>query len=278
MQVKVLEFRHQLPEYFRLALPQEVLASDRQESKATCHDCAMSRKNRGPRAHITYQPHLKCCTFQPFVPNFAVGALLKNAAQFVLVQQTLQNMIQKRQYVLPLGILPSVRYQAQFQKRKPNDFGQKEEWLCPYYQVQTQNCGIWKFRGSVCSTFFCKSDEGARGLSFWSELLNYLSYVEMALVEDFLAELDFSPRQVSELLEYHNRKKATVQELKSDSLPIEKFKRLWNGYDQEIESFFLKCYEKSQNLNRKNLDELLGEHGQMLRDRMLKKFARLSMN
>src|SRR5689334_16917323 len=47
------------------------------ESRATCDDCAMCHKggaSAGPVVH--FEPDVKCCTYQPALPNFLVGAIL----------------------------------------------------------------------------------------------------------------------------------------------------------------------------------------------------------
>jgi len=187
----------------------------------------------------------------------------------------LQIKIMKRQYALPIGMAADIPYQVLFNNRGPKDFGNKEELLCPYYNRELNNCGIWKYRGSVCSTFFCKSDTGKNGLNFWSELGNYLNYVEMAMLEEILAHLDFSPRQVNENLEYLNRKTASKAELKSKSLPLPLAKKLWNGYFDDQEEFYQKCYQISLGFDRKSLKLVMGSVGSEMEEKLLVKMEKI---
>jgi len=270
-----MKLKYQLPDLYQNLLPRVILNADLTETKATCQDCAMAPLKRGVRARITYEPHLKCCTYEPFLPNYLVGSVLLQAQRFPQGVAALRRKISTREYALPLGTAPRVSFQVEFNARKEGEFGNREDWLCPYYQTQTQNCGIWKYRGAVCTSFFCKSDYGSKGLGFWEKLSNYLSYVEMALAEECLVELDFSPRQISEQLQYLNRQEASVQELLSPSLAPKNWKSLWNGYDSDIEVFYKKCAQKVQAWDRARLKEAIGEAGAEIETQLKKSLSRL---
>ncbi|MFN7730013.1 MAG: hypothetical protein ACK5P7_12715 [Bdellovibrio sp.] len=271
------KFKHKIPELYHAAFPQQLLdQGDRlEEKKATCENCAMAPENRPPKAKVTYQKQLKCCTFEPYLPNFVVGALLTHEDRFQHGIKQIRRKIAKREYALPLGLLPSVKFQVQFNNRKAWEFGNREDWLCPYYVKTTQSCGIWKYRGTVCTTFFCQHDAGAAGQRFWESLSNFLSFSEMALMEDLLAELDFSPRQVSELLDYMNRIDGTAIEKSTHQMPEALFKRLWNGYDSDLEGFYKKCYEKAKGLSRPQFQEMMGSFGLTLESKMLRRLKAL---
>jgi hypothetical protein len=78
--------------------------------------------------------------------------------------------------------------------------------------------------------------------------------------------LDFSPRQVMTLLDYHNRFDGTAAEKKSRVLPEEKSRELWNGYYEDQEGFYKKCHDIVANLDKKSFQEMLGEQGQSLEE------------
>lgn len=244
------------------------------ETKATCGSCAMSPDKE--KGKITYQPDLKCCTFEPYLPNYLVGALLQSASTSPSAMGALKKKIQQRKFSLPIGMTASVKYQVLFNQRKPQDFGNRRDWLCTYYNQDLNNCGIWKYRGAVCTTFFCKSDLGKKGLSFWAELNNYLTYVEMALMEEVLVHLDFSPRQLSDCLDYLNRKEGTPTEMKAAALPLARAKKLWNGYFDEQEDFFRKTYQMVKEFDKKRFEEALGEMGMDLQNKLIKTLRDLS--
>jgi hypothetical protein len=258
-----MKLKHQLPAPYGNLLPRELLDFSPQEKKATCDSCVMAPgKTKGK---VSYNDSLKCCTFHPFLPNFLVGAIFedKSAQDAHLI---FKNKITSREYSLPIGMVAPVRFQLEFNNRRQGDFGNREDWLCPYYNREEHNCRVWRNRGVVCTTFFCKSSYGKLGLNFWDKLNSYLWYVELALLEEALVMLDFSPRQIMDLLDYHNRTQGTSNEKKSWVLPERKARELWNGYYDDQEAFFKKCYALVMALDKKYFHELLGEQGQALEE------------
>lgn len=253
----------QLPAFYSKIIPEEILLWDPQETKATCEFCAMApdKKKRG----LTYRADLKCCTFHPFLPNFLVGAILSEENESEApARAVIRSKIQRREYSLPIGLTAPLRYQFAFHQRSKSDFGNREDWLCPYYQKTTDRCGVWRHRGSVCTSFFCKSDYGKKGLGFWKHFGDYLSFIEMCVLEECLAYLDFSPRQVSDLLQYLNRREGTTQEARSWVIPQAQARRLWNGYFDEQEVFFQKCWKLVNEWPPGQFAEALGEYGELL--------------
>lgn len=257
-----IALKHLLPNFYQDILPDDILRLDIQETKATCDACIKVPK---------YEENLKCCTFHPFLPNYLIGQiLLDQKKQPTFISETLQHKISNRHYALPLGIVAPVRYQVEFNKLKSKHFGKREDWLCPYYDKSVNRCGIWRNRGSVCTTFYCHSSEGSRGKNFWKVALNYLSYVEMVLCEEALVHMDFSPRQVSELLGYINRYEGSASELKTDSMSLKTAKSLWNGYFDDQESFYIKSLEVVKSFDKKLMMESMGDLGHNLTAQILK--------
>lgn len=267
--------KHQLPSFYSGILPGKILNVALDERKATCDSCAMARPKN--RAKIHYKPELKCCTFHPFLPNFLVGAILLDDS-LKAGAEVLREKIRRREYALPIGMVAPVRYQMNFKERLENEFGQREDLLCPYFNKENNNCNVWRYRGVVCTTFFCKSSYGKTGLQFWDRTSDYLSYVEMALMEEALVHLDFSPRQTNHLIEYLNRDKATQAERKTWILPQEKFRDLWNGYHTDIETFYKKTFDIVTKINRKGFQELTGELGKTLEKNLLESYAYLELD
>ncbi len=255
--------KYQLPRIYENILPREILNFSPEETKATCDTCAMAKPRN--RAKIHYREDLKCCTFHPFLPNYMVGAIFKEESS-TEAHNIFRDKIQRREYALPIGLVAPVKYQVEFNNRQEGDFGQREDWLCPYYNKEKQNCNVWRNRGVVCTTFFCKSSYGKVGLKFWEKLSNYIWYVELALLEEALVMLDFSPRQIMTLLDYHNRFEGTAAEKKSWVLPEAKARELWNGYFDDQEGFYKKCHEVVANIDKKGFHEMLGEQGQNLEE------------
>jgi hypothetical protein len=97
----------------------------------------------------------------------------------------------------------------------------------------------------------------------------------MAMLEEILAHLDFSPRQVNENLEYLNRKTASKAELQSKSLPLPLAKKLWNGYFDHQEEFYQKCYQISLGFDRKSLKLVMGSVGSEMEEKLLVKMEKI---
>lgn len=269
-----MQLKWQLPHIYSKIVPAELLEWDPQETLATCDACAMAKpqKKRAP----FYEPDLKCCTFHPFIPNFMVGAVFAEEKESeAAARDLLRDKIKRREYSLPIGMTAPLKYQFEFHAREKQDFGNKREFLCPYYQKETDRCGVWRHRGAVCTTFFCKSVHGKPGLTFWKQFGDYLSYIEMSLMEECLVYLDFSPRQVRDLTEYLNRAEGTAQEARSWVLPEAKARTLWNGYFDEQEAFFRKCWKLVNEWPAEHFHELLGEYGELLTHEILRRRSTL---
>lgn len=257
-----MSFKKSLPPLYENLLPQEILNFSLQETKATCHDCLRARDQRFA---FNYKANLKCCTFVPFIPNFAVGALLcENLKGANIIKQ----FINDRRFTLPLGIFPDPKYQFEFKVKSPTAFGNNEKLLCHYFDKKENQCSIWTYRGVVCTTFFCRSDYGNAGQKFWAEMKNYLSYVEMALAEDCLVLKDFSPRDISDQLEYLNKQRFSAQEKKQLVLNPDIYKKYWNGYLSEVD-FYIECYEIVLKHNRSYFKEIMGELGSQLTQKVI---------
>lgn len=254
-------------------MPKELLQFELEESKATCNACAMAPGKT--KTKVTYAADLKCCTFEPLVPNFLVGAILSQPMLHPAGVKILESKISRREFSLPIGMTASIRYQVEFNQRSPNDFGNRKDWLCSYYDRGTELCQIWRYRGSVCTTFFCKSIYGREGLMFWARFGEYLHFVEMALMQEALTQMDFSPRQVSELLDFVNRKEGSGWELKARVIPEERSRKIWNGYYDNQADFFEKCYRIVMNFDRKYFKEALGDIGQGYENRLMDSLFRL---
>lgn len=252
-----------IPQFYSHLFEKDLLSTDVTETKATCHNCLRSRDRR---FEYLYQAHLKCCTFFPFVPNFAAGGIIHHQLKGA---EVIKNKIQKREFSLPLGIFPTLKFQYEFMNREYTDFGNREDLLCPYFDKESLDCQIWQFRGVVCTTYYCTSNKGKAGQTFWRFLSDYLSYVEMALSEECLVQLDFSPRDLSDQLSFLNRTEWESVETIKEVLDAKEFKSFWNGYDQ-YEKFYLKCYDLVCNLSKKEFKEILGSHGYLLLENVYK--------
>lgn len=250
-----------LPPIYQNFLDPRLLKLNITETKATCHDCLRSRDQRFA---YNYKPNLKCCTFQPFLPNYAVGGILVeklNGADRIL------EIIKNKDYSLPIGIFPNLVYQQKFTEKNKTDFGNRPDLLCKYYDQKENQCSIWTYRGVVCTTYFCTSDYGKSGQNFWKKMNDYLSFTEMALAEDCLVLKDFSPRDISDMLVYMNFSDFKFRG--QYQLTPSKYKKMWNGYQDEVD-FYKSCYNLVKNHSRTDFKKILLVQGLNLEKEALK--------
>jgi len=251
-----LNLEHILPKIYINLIGKDILALDVTETKATCDNCLRSRDKR---FSFTYRAHLKCCTFHPYLPNYAVGALLQQQVETVGIVK-LKEKIKNLEFAFPVGVMAPFDYQFIFLTKEEEQFGNDENLLCPYYDKLIDQCSIWQYRGVVCTSFYCRSDSGQNGLKFWAVLSDYLSYVEMALAEECLILLDFSPRDLSDQLAYLNKREFEPEETEQKHLSFAVDKKLWNGYTDKTD-FYKKCFAIVQKIERNQFKEILGKQG-----------------
>ena len=250
-----LKLEYIVPKIYKGLVSSKVLGLDATETKATCDNCLRSRDKRFA---YTYKPDLKCCTFHPYIPNFAVGALL--TLEETVGISKLKYKIDQREFAFPVGVMAPFDYQFSFLSKDEDAFGNDKNLLCPYYDSLKNKCSIWQYRGVVCTSFYCRSDYGQDGLKFWAVLSDYLSYVEMALAEECLVQLDFSPRDLSNQLVYLNKREFDLEETEQKCLSVSTDKELWNGYADKYD-FYKKCYSIVQKIDRNQFKEIMGEQG-----------------
>ena len=156
------------------------------ESLATCDACVMLKPEGLTRDQGPFLPGLKCCTYFPYLPNFSLGAI--SDEKF--------NSVAKLGILLPVGIYPSLQYQQISHKFGKEGFGKKSELLCPFFQKNTDSCGIWNHRPGVCTSYFCKSNRGREGLKYWSKIEQYLNHFEFALSQEIMRRMGFGENEL----------------------------------------------------------------------------------
>jgi Fe-S-cluster containining protein len=230
-----------LPEVYQNLQLGDWLDLEIEEKKATCDNCLMSRPERGNLPY--YDSKLKCCTYHPFVPNFLLGAILedRNTASFIF--DVLKEKEKNRSYLLPIGGFPPVSFQVLFNNRQECDFGNRQDWLCPYYDKNKNLCGIWKNRGATCTTYFCTSDYGKSGTKFWSVLFELLTYIEIRLAEKALRQMGFSEDEINNQAEYFDCIDGTDEEMESIGLSQALWSQFWNNRDRNIFEFYKQTYK-----------------------------------
>ena len=270
-----MKLKYFLSPFHQLVLPKEILNSTKLVEAVNCNRCEMAQHRLPKGTRKYYLEDLKCCTFEPILPNFSVGEIVSNRK---VASESFQNVLFDG-IVLPIGIAPHKKYQFNFIFKKKLDFGKREDLLCRFYDRDLNRCGVWKNRGAVCTTFYCKSIAGPKGLQFWESLGDFLFACEMAAAEEILVDFGFSPRCISDQLAFLKMnfdKGAKVDAEKQWILTAAEKKEIrafWKVVpDLTPVQFYLQCQKKSRAMNRAFVLESLGEMGDRLQNSILKKF------
>jgi len=170
------------------------------ETHATCDRCAMCASD-GAAGSLVFDAATKCCTHVPVLPNFLVGAILVDPDPAAAEgRQSVVARIARRAGVTPLG-LARTRTQTLVYDHSDEAFGRAVTLRCPHYVDRDGGqCGIWRHRNSICTTWFCKHVDGHRGFELWRTLEALLVVAERALALWCALEVGVEPRRVQPLV------------------------------------------------------------------------------
>lgn len=238
---------HQVPGIWQYMLPQEVLHWKLpEERRSTCMSC--------PRI-ITdhYRPDYRCCTYQPSVPNYALGLALQTPSGEKPVRKLIEGG-----FVLPEGSLHTPQEWYQYLKVTSSEkFGNNETVLCPLLDPATGFCNIYAFRNSVCSTFYCLHDHGNSGSRFWDRMQELVGQVEAVLQQWALVEVGFDLDRYFATLNRLSDNLAQIPQ-KGGGWTIKARKQLWGDWFGKETDLLLAC-AKAISENRKDLWTIANE-------------------
>ncbi len=206
------------------------------ETVATCDHCAMLPPAGSEPTAAFFLPGLKCCAYQPTIPNFLAGRILADADPgLARGRAALEEQIERRVNVLPIGIRSSGVFQLLY-SHTPNVFGRAPDLRCPYL-VGDGDCGIWRHRPGVCCTWFCKYVRGETGRSVWKLVDKLLRAVELDLAIWCAAELGADPAAMAGLAtEPHDR--PDVAEL-GGPINSARYRELWGEWEGREKELYL---------------------------------------
>ena len=150
-----------------------------EEYKSTCANCAMAPRDAAHADHQrTFTAAERCCTYNPYLPNFVVGRILRrgdDGARAMLARlRTLDDGVSGS------GVGPASATSGYYSQNL-EQFGRFTNYRCPYWRGGVEACSIWRDRNAVCRTWHCKYVHAATGMQRWSQLCEALSSVEGAL-------------------------------------------------------------------------------------------------
>ena len=162
---------HLFPGLWRHLLPEDAqglkLPSERRASCASCPKAAAG----------VHHPNTRCCTYFPEVPNFLLGLALQDPNSRGLIETQINHG-----HILPTGQqIDAGQYHTAVKSYAQNRFGELTDLVCPFLDPETIQCGIYAYRNSVCSTFFCENDHAETGHQFWEKTQDLVGHIEIAL-------------------------------------------------------------------------------------------------
>jgi hypothetical protein len=156
-------------------------------------------------SHVAYfDDSTKCCTYQPKLPNFLVGAMLEDdSAAFAPGRASIEKRIDEREGVTPLALERPWTFDLLYREVAKNTdaFGRTPALRCPHYSAATGGCSIWAYREATCSTWFCKHERGALGRDFWNALKLVFRLLEQALARHAVLQVGIGPEAMARLFD-----------------------------------------------------------------------------
>ncbi len=255
------EILDSLPDLYRNIFPRFFEELIPVETYATCSDCAMCSKPNEPQMPGVnyYSVDAKCCTFFPKLSNYLVGGILTDATtEMEEGRRRILKIIESRVGVNPYGIFPPKKYSILHKHGSEKSFGKNQSMLCPYYVRELGTCSVWKFRESICTTYYCKSVTGLDGKKFWNTLNSYLLHAQETLILHALYKLDWPMDPIMDFLNTYNSITLEASDLDEKPLPDELYSKIWGDWTGREVEFFRRTYQIVQEVSREEFEQISG--------------------
>lgn len=193
---------HELPPLYGRWLTELLAGGIPRETRATCRDCAMCVKDDGtlPTATYFFDAAVKCCVYLPELPNYLIGRILADGdddPRAVAGRDSVRARLAAPGMATPIGLRRPTTYDLAY-RNSAETLGRSLALRCPHYvEDDGGQCGIWKHRDSVCTTFFCRFVRGQTGAAQWRAIQDLLEAVEGTLARHLALELGIDVEVVS---------------------------------------------------------------------------------
>ncbi len=261
----VESLRDVLPAVYGRWLPEFFDRPTIAEPRSTCLDCVMCGDRavadvRARRTLDVFRPDVKCCTWHPDIPNYLVGAALRDGSPALAEGRArLRLKVAGRTGVTPLQLARPPRYTVLYNFLTQSDaaqttgFGTSEELVCPYLDRADATCTVWPYRERICTTWFCKVSARAAGYAAWQALKEYLGHVEY-VASRYAAERVMGARVAV-------RVPSPAAPLPPSDLAGERtaaeYAAEWGAYVGREEEFYVACAEVVEVLAADDIADLL---------------------
>lgn len=220
-----------------------LLPATHAETLATCEKCVMFQPEGLTRDPGPFRPGLKCCTYFPYLPNFTLGAL-PSSQKAKATQEGL---------FLPVGLYPNSQRQIRIQQFGKSGFGQESSLLCPFFDSPKDSCSIWEFRPGVCTSYFCKSNQGAEGLRSWAEIEKFLNHFEFQMAKKLCLQLGLTENEIV------YGQSAIALETEEDERDFF-IQAAWGKWFHRQSEFYAECLKIAETFSENDVSTLLGNY------------------
>jgi len=256
--------RSQMPALTRAWLPDFFDRPAPPEKRATCDSCAMCARPDSPTSSAArgipatyFRPEVKCCSYHPTLPNYLVGAALRDSSpDFARGRERLRKKIAARVGVTCTWLAAPRKYLVLYEAARDSSFGRSESLLCPYFDREASNCSIWPYRESVCATFFCKYEAGAAGQLFWRAWKRYLSHVEVSLARYAATAVRGTPPPAD-----LPRTQLTQEDLEDKPPTDADYTSYWRPWVGREEPFYIECASVVESLQVAERERVIDDAG-----------------
>jgi hypothetical protein len=264
-----------LPPVYKDLLSPELEKPAVKETRADCANCQMCNQGTMPAEAeaVYFRPDTKCCTYHPSLPNYLVGAILKDGAPDMQEgKRRIKERIASRIGVFPYSLAPPAKYLLLYDASRGFAFGRSAALKCPYL-TDTGLCSVWRHRETICSTFYCKFDGGETGVAFWKTWKAYMQHVESSLA--VWSSKAIARDLVNPPLE---KTKLTVEELEDKPPKDSLYASWWGSWVGREEEYYVSCYSKVRNLSKRDFARMVDEtpKGKSLLSELRTRYAALS--
>jgi hypothetical protein len=258
-------FYHRLlPPFFDEEIPAETFSRC-----ASCPMTASSREEMEEEVSRPFAPDTKCCTYIPRLPNYFAGAVFSDD-EMKTGRELLRKRISGKRGIFPQGIYPDKKYRLLYEFGRNNGFGKSSLLKCPYFVQGEYNCTLWKYRESICATWFCKYLAADAGRDFWYEMRDLFKLIQEKLIGHAILKQglqDLPPFGKDEQLTYED-----LEELPEND---KDYRQRWQHWEGREEAFYIRCFEIIDRLQADEFQHIMGPDYTDLLKKLEKKYHRM---
>ena len=232
-----------------------------EETRATCSDCVMLPQpgERPNEEKIFFDPHSKCCTYLPDIPNFLVGRVFRDQTpEMAPGRASMEKRVGARVAVTPLGVGQTSSYLLWYNHSK-SGFGRSQTLRCPHYIEEGGRCSIWRHREGTCSTWYCKHDRGAAGQHFWRDAVHrLLKAIEHALSQWCVMELDPGTAALERIFNLSDDCNTIEEGELEGQVKESDYRALWGRWAGKEREFYEACAERIESFRWADIARVSG--------------------